>query len=59
MNNWDNCNRLLDSLEKNSHSFSFLSELMIQLRQAKIQRSDVVVKYGPKILKSISDTVES
>jgi len=60
MNSWDETVELIHQLEamKSSPSNDFLSNLFKQIRKSKMSKSDIVIKYGPNLVKSIYDERE-
>lgn len=60
MNCWDETVDLMYQLEsmKSVPSNDFLLNLFKQIRKSKMMRSDIIIKYGPSLVKSIYDERE-
>ena len=60
MNSWDETVELLHQLEtmKSVPSNDFLLNLFKQIRKSKMSKSDIVIKYGPNLVKSVYDERE-
>lgn len=60
MNAWDETLQSVRRLESmgSAPSSTFLLNLFKQLRKSKMRRSDLVVKFGPSLVKSVYDERE-